>query len=263
MQWSQNWHYLHCQISVCFFTIDVCSLWTSNNLSPFKVESDPECQMILKLRQAEGFIDKAPVFGNVETVDEDAGALLDQCEGLVGGFPCQATFHKLKTDLSCFVKTVTLDNDYFVTSLLGNSMSNFKLGVRPWLREYAKQDEREDSSMIGVVWWDISLSSATRENRTSTAFSLTDNHESDCHPLQLRILRIFFCLLENVKHLLSAEMREIWDFIVDVSRWNILTTTQILQTTWNNIAPTARDSDSATSKWCGAWWRGKWRGFTS
>ena len=95
------------------------------------MESDPECQMILKLRQAEGFIDKAPVFGNVETVDEDAGALLDQCEELVGGFPCQATFHKLKTDLSCFVKTVTLDNDYFVTSLLGNSMSNFKLGVRP------------------------------------------------------------------------------------------------------------------------------------
>ena len=60
-----------------------------------QVEADPACRKILELRQKEGYIASAPIFRDVTTVVEDAGSLLNHCEGIVGGFPCQDALQHL------------------------------------------------------------------------------------------------------------------------------------------------------------------------
>lgn len=54
----------------------------------FQVEWDAECQRVLKSRIADGYLDDGPVFSDAQSYTPSK-TVLDSCEGLIGGFPCQ------------------------------------------------------------------------------------------------------------------------------------------------------------------------------
>lgn len=52
--------------------------------------SDAKCQAILKARIQDGLLDAGPIYGDVRTIlDEAPKELLQEADGLMGGFPCQ------------------------------------------------------------------------------------------------------------------------------------------------------------------------------
>lgn len=70
-------------------------------LSNSKVEWSPECQQVLKARIKDGYLDHAPVFSDVEAY-KPSQSVQDSCEGLVGGFPCQAPCSSMKVWIGTF-----------------------------------------------------------------------------------------------------------------------------------------------------------------
>ncbi len=133
-----------------------------------QVESDEECRSVLSQRMCDGFFHSVPIFKDVTTVKTDAQKELSDCDGLVGGFPCQdsldltwqlflrATWNYF-VGLACHRKVPAVTSNVVKVLLIWSDRPRLAACN---LRAFAKLVEWKDYQTLEAAWWIISLISS-------------------------------------------------------------------------------------------------------